>query len=317
MTPSAWVHSAASGLGIGTLPEALMHPLNRALPAPAGDPRYRDATLVADGVPLELSFSETAPAALRLDFEPLAAASSVRERRAWTVRTYARLVASMGAPSDDEAADAASDGDDDRFGAYLGAMVSSAGIEAANLYLPCHAAAGATAVDRIARDVMRAVPALAPRFRRWSTGTPQRRRVYLVATTDLPLRAVADALAAVGLAGRAAELWWMLSAMTGSAPFLPAERAVISVADRGDSCELKIELLARGWPSPGALVDAAMRLLQQRPESVASFHRWRRAISAVCEVQPSDVTAVGLRIFGTEPVQLGVYVAPLRTHDAR
>jgi hypothetical protein len=112
-------------------------------------------------------------------------------------------------------------------------------------------------------------------------------------------------------------LWWMLSAMTGSAPFLPAERAVISVADRGDSCELKIELLARGWPSPGALVDAAMRLLQQRPESVASFHRWRRAISAVCEVQPSDVTAVGLRIFGTEPVQLGVYVAPLRTHDAR
>jgi hypothetical protein len=276
-----------------------------------GSAGYGTNALLPGLTPLEVSFSELTPEALRLDFQPDLGGG----------RSPARLVAALRGTiaehfEEDLAREFASrtrslwaHPGEAGFGAFVGAACDGSGLREAKVYCPLEwvragdelrpLAAAAKAELSGLSDLMRAVGVE-------RGGVVE--RAYLVCRNEIELLSLEPLLQRFGLAHRLPELVVTLLRLTGGSFVLMPGSTVIGLRRRRGGVEVKIELLPHAVPAPDRL-DAVTGLLAERPASQAAFRRWWRALAA--PETHAELGAISVRVTRDHGVRLNVYAHPV------
>jgi hypothetical protein len=310
-TPSEWLSRVAARLGVAEPAAALGPEVARGLPAGAdGWDAPPPNALLPGAVPLEVSFSEAAPAALRFDFEPLGWRPVDGDVRGVATRAVRRAAAERWGPTVGDAfaarAHAAAAVAQGGFGAFAGAVVDRDGLREAKVYYPAAGAPvpGPTApLVAAARSELHGLEGLMHAVAARDAGVAE--RAYLVCRSQLDLLALEPLLARLGLAHRAPELIVVLARVTGGASALAPGSAIIGLRPSRAGTELKVELPLAGLGLERPLATLAS-LLAERPRSHAAFRRWLAAVALPgLGVEPSVVSA---RVTAARGVRLSAYV---------
>jgi len=316
-----WLSGVAARLCVADPAPVLGLLLDRTFGRPRGDRDCAANTLALGAAPLELSFSEREPTALRLDLEPFEPGLSPAERRAETVEvTAATLRSSFGAEAAELFGKASAPwlapaARAERFGAFYGAAFDADGPAEATLYLELPRddgwmppGAGPGLLDTVCAHL----PAAAPLMHAISCNRAGLAELTSFAYLDeLRLLDLAPLFGALGLAHRAPALLDAALALTGGLFALPAGTVVLGLRRTAAGIELKLELLLACLP-----VDAwgaVERLLAARPALTAAFRRWRMAMGEGGKdgcARPGVVNVVSARTGPEGGVELNVYVRP-------
>lgn len=295
--------------------------LERTFGRPRGDPAYAVNTLAPGAVPLELSFSEREPAALRLDVEPFEPWLSPAKRRTETVEVMATTLRScFGKEAAESLARATTPwlvpaAPVQRFGAFYGAAFDPRGLAEATVYLELPRDSGWISPgpgSDLLETVRKHVPAAAPLMHAISYGrTGLAERTSLACLDELRLLDLAPLLGDLGLPHRAPALLDAALALSGGFFTLPAGTVVLGLRTTTAGIEVKLELLVACLPADAW--DAVELLLVARPASAAAFRRWRMAVGEGgqdANARPGTVNVVSARAGPEDGVELNVYVRP-------
>jgi hypothetical protein len=301
-TPSEWLGSAARRLGAADPRRYLGVALAEAFPWQLGAAAYEANSLLPGATPLELSFSEQSPQALRLDFEPRSGS--------WSTPT---LAASFGprlaAEFEARAGSVRTSAPDVGFGVFLGAVFDASSLLEAKVYYPL----GPTGADGEPGSLVAAAKEELPDLAELMHAVAVSRdgiseRVYLVHRNELELLALEPLLARFGPAHRLPELALTLMRLSDGSLVLPPSSLVVGLRARRRSVELKVELMLPGLGLTDAHSTVAA-LLAERPDSRVAFDRWWRALE-VPGTRP-EISVVSARIAAAQGVRLTVYAHPV------
>jgi hypothetical protein len=258
---------------------------------------YPGNALNPGGAPIELSFAEGMPTALRFDLAPEGPDASATQRQESAVRLAdVRPVCLLPwreflAPTN--------------FGGFVSAVISDDGrTVSTKAYLELGRARDA--VTRMPLDLCRglveAVPGLVPHFVALSGRGAADSRVYFECANGLSLPTIVDWAAAHGLMAQALAAAQIACRLTGGGPILPEAGVLCAVRRAPSGCpELKLELTSAALGPDGA--EAIAAVFAERPDTDRAFRAWSAAIG-----QPVTPTVVSVRI-GRDLVQprLNVY----------
>ena len=275
--------------------------------APLGDPGDAANALLPGVAPLEVSFSETMPTALRFDFEPGRRGRLPGFETEALIRCVGRNFGSRRA--DEFAARArtlADQAPDAGFDLFVGAACDAGGLAEAKAYYPLDPASTslvATAKEELPglRELMHSVA-----IRR---GGLVGERVYLVCTTDLELLSLEPLWRRFGLGHRLPELVVWLLRLTGGGFVLPPASCVVGLRRLPDTgVELKIEIFVGRLP-PADDPAAIAALLAERPAGKLAYRRWLDAIAVPHVALKASV--VSGRVTANAPLSISVYAHPV------
>ena len=234
-------------------------------------------TLLPGYLPVESSFSQQTPGALRLDVEVFDPAAAAR-----------RLVAS------DFDATAGATG-------FIGVVIDATGLVEVKLYKP---GGGAD-------PLLTGLP-VRPQMVSHVAGRRQvADRVYHVCTGPVPLRSLVPLLAATGNQHATPAFLAAVAELTG-AMVLPPDAAMVALRPAAGGVEVKVEVLAAACPLPAAELAARIRgLLAATPAAATAYGTWAAAVTGgSAAVLPATVVSVRIAP-GTGP-SLTVYAHPAR-----
>lgn len=267
----------AGALGLPARPpDALLTVLDQTFGRPVHDPGYPSNALCPGGWPVEVSFAEADPGALRVDLQPgdpaLLAANRAALALRWadvssrTVDPWRDLLGATG------------------FGGFVGLAAPAQGPVRAKAYLELDHGADLGAVPpplrAHARRLASVVPGLSPHL--IALGDPRGDRLYLEAGQGIALLDLFDWAPNAATTARLPAFVETVRRLTGGLLVLPPSSALLSlrrVPGPADAVELKVELTRQTLTSDAA--DVVERLLVDRPPSQAHYRRWRAALPAV------------------------------------
>jgi hypothetical protein len=312
----AWLSRIANRLHVADPAMPLGPVLDATFDRPPGDPGYPANELAPGAAPLELSFSEREPAALRLDAELFGPRRSPAHRRERTVATVSAIARrAFDAANADRFESAVRPwlrSTPSRFGAFFGAALDASGLVEATVYLelprddvsmlPETGGAPFGAVREVisagVRPLMHAVSVS-------RAGVTE--RLSLICLESLPLLQLERLLASASLADRFHALLDDARPLTGRRLVVPPGGAILGLRKQPDGLEIKLELLVANWPVDA--LGAVTRLLAARPASSGAFLRWRRALAGAA--YPGPVNVVSVRLGPRYGPQINVYIRPL------
>lgn len=297
--------------------------LDRTFSLPMGDPRYGENWLSPGNMPLEHSFSEVTPHALRLAMEPLGPDASPSARRQEASREMRRLINQQyGAHAlhwFDERSERWRGGAVDggaRFGAWFGASYDNAGLQEAKVYYelrPEDLEALSPNLQHAAKISMSLLPGLVPVFT--SIGCSRRRgaqRVYFFHRGALRLLDLQPLMNRLGMGHQHASLLASLGLILGGRFTLPDGSVILSLRDTERGMEMKLEILLPAFPDPPRQMHGLIQmLLAQRPHSQRALSHWMRAMTPDACNTPGDISVVGVRVTPNMPSRLTVYFRPV------
>jgi hypothetical protein len=312
----AWLSRIANRLHVADPAMPLGAVLDATFDRPPGDPGYPANALAPGAAPLELSFSEREPAALRLDaelFGPRCAPAHRRERTVATVSAIARRAfGAASAHGFDSAVRPWLRSTPSRFGAFFGTALDASGLVEATVYLELPRddvsmlPEPASAPFGPAREVISA--GVRPLMHAVSVGRAGvTERLSLVCLESLHLLDLESLLASARLADRLHALLDAARPLTGRRLVVPPGGAILGFRQQPDGLEVKLELLVAGWPVDA--LGAVTRLLAARAASSGAFLRWRRALAG--SAYPGPVNVVSVRLGPGYGPQITVYIRPL------
>jgi hypothetical protein len=255
--------------------------------APFGHPldvrRYLVNSLNPGGFPLEVSFAEAEPSALRLDVQPFdlspadgaATALQLAGVQAAEVAQWRSVIRPR------------------HFGGFVG-VAASIGRSVMKAYLELDRDA---ATDELTHPVRRHAQRLAG-YIPWlrphlvALGDPAGARLYFEAEAGVALLDLFDWAPTAAMMAQVPAVIDAARQLTGGSLVLPPRSALLSlrpVAGDPDGVELKVELTRQALVADAA--DVVERLLIDRPVAQAMFRCWRAALSPV-----SELSVVSLRI---------------------
>ncbi|MET7878306.1 hypothetical protein [Micromonospora profundi] len=265
-----------------------------AFPRPLGDAAYRTNALNPGGTPVEVSFSEQTPLALRFDLVRGHPDTALADRRADALRladvpvSTARRWAPYFA--------------DDRFGGFVSAVIGADGT-AAKAYLEVRRSRDVLAAlgsrQGLHESLLDAVPGLEPHFvaldgARFAANP----RMYYECRNGIALSTLVDWAAGHGLTRHALAAAHVARRLTGRL-ILPEAGVLLALDTTSDSVELKLELT--GGVLDGDPLAAIRAVLVERPHAERAFRDWCDAVD-----QPVRPTMVSVRICADGPL-LSVY----------
>ncbi|WP_158619437.1 hypothetical protein [Corallococcus sp. AB011P] len=311
---------AAHRLGARAPSAYLGELFERTFALPAGDPRYSGNALVPGALPLEVSFSESAPHQLRLDAEPFGLLLAPRERLAH-VEQALRAQAQQAFPHALATAfDAASEQwrghvqeEAARFGAFFGAAIDATGLAEIKLYretgpfesLPSRVREEASRVSAL-------LPGVEPHLHSTALGREGvAERLYLLCRQGLRLRGLEGLAAEAGITGSLPAFLQTVTLLTEGRLVLPPDSAIIGVRRKPAGWELKLELLPGALaPSPAARHAAVEQVLAGRPDAWRAFRRWMEAVRPEATSSHGEIAVVSVRVAPGTPPLLNVYLCP-------
>jgi hypothetical protein len=269
-----------------------------AFPLRLDDPLYRRNPLNPGGLPIEVSFCEDRPRALRCDLAPGGPHATASQRQAAAVaaisaeqlRVWQPVLAS------------------ERFGGFISAEIPDDAMPVSyKAYLELargtdiDAEIDTIGADQPWRSLTHHLPGIKPQFVALSSsGAPA--RLYFECTAGLALPAVVDWAGRLGLTGQAVAAAHVVRRLTDGRVILPDTGLLCAVGHTpSGSIELKLELTQ---PVLGdKVLEAICAVLMARPRSEAAFGRWCHAVGA--PIRPT-VISVRIRADHLEP-HLNVY----------
>jgi hypothetical protein len=326
--PLAWLQRCAGRLGLPAIAGVVADDLMESLPLAFLDAQYFSNSLVPGSAPVEVSFAETQPRALRVDLEPFCFGISPAERRQRAAAIAARWLVGLLPPDLNREYEKRltslcnlSIGQSARFGAFLGATFDACGIAEVKVYSEWNSGLPDGLPERLAetaRTALATVPGLMPHFSSLSCGragcVP---RLYFLCREEVPLLALYNVLETAGLSHRLAELACLMLPLAGVTTILPAGAGVLSFREVAGVLDCKLEILARALPiSVGIFAESVRRSLAQRPEIRTALQHWWHAVGGI-NVWPEEFNAVGFRLSSTTPAQFGAYLSPERISKSR
>jgi len=311
----------ARRLGVA-YPAPLLGPLlKRTFGRPQGDPAYAMNTLAPGAVPLELSFSERDPAALRLDVEPFERLLSPMKRRAETVEvTAATLRSCFGAEAAESLTRATAPWmvpgvHVQRFGAFYGAAFDPRGLAESTIYLELPRDSGWVlpgSGSDLLKTVRKHLPSAALLMHAISYGwTGLAERTSLVCLDELRLLDLALLLGDSGPPHRVPVLLDTALALSRGFFVLPAGTVVLGLRASAAGIEVKLELLVAYQPTD--VRDVVEQPLTARPDSAAAFQRWLMVVGEGGQdatTRLGTINVVSARVGPEDGVKLNGYVRP-------
>jgi hypothetical protein len=308
----------AAPLGAADPAGVLTQALERSFDRPLDDESYGRNALQPGALPIEWSFSEAAPAALRVDFEPGGRDVSPADRQVEALKLARTAIGSGGRGAHvvhferachcgrQHALNAL------RFGAFIGLAIGPAGLSDAKIYYEA-GAWNPEAMRPSLRDAIAlacaAIPGLTPLLYSVSW-TPRgvAERAYMVCRDDVWLLDIGDALNALGLGHRAPDLISTACTLREGAFVLPPNATVLSLREIPGGFEVKLEIVAGSQHSrQDALRYHIRSLLRQRPESLRAWDRWLEAIASDGSSDPA-ISVSSISVTPHVSSRLSVYV---------
>lgn len=302
--------------------------LSAALPLNLQDTRYFRNTLAPGSAPVEVSFADMQPQALRVDLEPWCLDLTPAQRRQRAATMAVRWVAEFFSPALGREYQQCLDSfcrlsieQSATFGAYLGATFEGCGLAEVKIYSEWNGALPDALPDRLvatARTAMATVPGLTPHFASFSCGrSGYIPRLYSLCREDFPLLALRDVLETAGLSHKLAELASLILPLAGVGAVVPAGAGVLSFREVAGVLDCKFEILSRALPIPSRIfAQSVRRTLAQRPETCTAFRHWWTAMEGT-ELWPVEFNAAGFRLSSAAPAQFGAYLSPGRISKSR
>lgn len=298
----ARVTTAALGLGVSDPMQGKMCDLiQRTFARPAGDPAYRTNRLQPGALPLEWSFSEVDPDALRIELQPFDPELVPEEPLRRASMALLHLTEDHGGKA--LAAEFASiERSHLAFGAFFGLVHRPFRAPEYKIYIELGPE------DRAERcSDLQMIAGLTPHFRSVAVGAGKMdERIYYLCGDGLRVLNLEALCAALGMPHRFPALLVTMLELTGGEFYLPPRSVLLGLRRTSQETELKVELVSGSAVDPDGLFDRIVRLLQ--PSTVAPFRRW---VGIVCPKRPSalPVSVVSVKISAAQPAHLSVYAA--------
>lgn len=296
--------------------------LDDAFRLPLGDPRYGNNALLPGSMPIELSFTETQPGALRFDMELGGPDVSPQTRRDTTSRGMRRVVhQALGQQAlrwFDQRSEPFRTGNMDgnaNFGAFFGASFDDGGLDTAKVYYELSDRGVADLPPNLQHAVRTAVamlPGLQPLFTSIGCGRQRgSQRVYLFQPGELRLLDLEPLLNRLGIGHQLPSLLTALGIVTGGRFVLPAGSTVLGLKDTPQGMELKLDLLIPATPDPPREMHGLIQMhMADRPESQRALRSWIQALTPDDADSPGEISVVGAKIGPAMPARLSVYLRP-------
>jgi len=275
---------------------------------PARDPAYRTNQLQPGALPLEWSFSEGEPDALRIELQPFDPEMRSQDRLQYAIEELFSLVTLYyGKELATQFEKTVTRGviaplERMNFGAFLGLVLKPNVVPKLKIYVE---------VDPESRsgswDVVSSLTGVVPHFRSVAIGEfGIAERFYYLCTEVFRLLDLEALCNALGMPHHFPRLLMTLLDLTEGEFYLLPRSVLVGIRTGLQGPELKIELVSTLAMSPDGLKERIERRL--RPDSIKPFRRWSRV---VCPRSPSalPISMVSVKISANKPARLNLYVA--------
>jgi hypothetical protein len=314
--------TAARRLGVKNPASVIGGLLDRSFELPLGDPRYGNNELTPGYFPLEHSFTEVQPSALRLDLSPLGPQASAHARAQEASREMRRLVhESYGDPAlrwFDERSEpwrGSTIHGDARFGAWFGLATDAAGLQEAKVYYeikPGDVGALPSNLQYAVRIATEVLPGLVPIFTSIACGRKRgAQRVYFFHRGDLRLLELEPLLNRLGVGQHLPGLLAAVGVALGGRFILPEGSVILGLRDTQKGLELKLDVLVGAIPDPPPQMYQLINMvLGERPQAQADLRRWALAMTPDDEPGPGRISVVSFRVQPQLGARCSIYLRP-------
>lgn len=323
------LRAAAAALGTVDPVDHVAGLIHRTFERPWDDAAYGRNTLTPGAAPLEPSFSEREPGALRFVLEPLGPDQSAAARRDEATREMRRLVGTNFGPgalrwfdraSEGFRASAGAAGLD--YGAWFGSAFDADGVSASKVYYELHPdtlGALGDRVGRLAEAITRRLPGARPGFLsvtcRRERGS---QRVTFVPSTAMQVKDLEPLLAELGLAHQLPGLMQAVGVALGGRFELPPGSCLVGIGDSPDGPELKLEIALGMLPDlPRNFLDLIILGLQERPRHLQALARWMQAFTPEDAEWPGNFSVLSIRTTAHSAPRLSLYLRPVELEVGR
>ena len=303
--------------------------INRTFDRPVDDEEYAYNTLTPGAAPLEPSFSEREPSALRFVLEPLGPGHSPGSKRDEATREQRRLVGGVfgnealrwfDGVSEEHRSQAGTSRLD--YGAWFGTAYDHDGLRSSKVYYelgPGWAGALWPRLSELARIVAQLVPGLQPAFVTISCSREQgMQRVTFVPSTTLWLKQLEPAMRELGLAHQLPGLMHIVGLTLGGRFDLPPGACLLGIGQAHDGPELKLEVALGMIPDlPVNFLDLVVMGLSERPRHLQALAQWMRAFTPDDGEWPGNFSVMSVRTSPRSPARLSFYLRPVELEVAR
>jgi hypothetical protein len=272
------IEAVARGFGITDFLQGELGSLfDQTFAHPVSNAKYPSKRLQPGALPLEWSFSEAEPDALRIELQPFDPALPGEERLWRTAEVLTRAIEEFYGKALSEQFDAivrstATAQAKLNFGAFVGLVQRPHGNCEVKIYLECNPEAPALLSDDLSK-VAGAVPHFIS-VACCAGGISQ--RTYYLCRDGLHAFDLEAVCAALGMAHRFPALLMAILELSEGQFHFPPDSVLLGIRRRGQESELKVELLCGMAMSSDGVPSRVERLLQSK--SIDPFRRWAAMI---------------------------------------
>jgi len=297
--------------------------LERSFALPQGDPRYANNALTPGAAPIEPSYSEVQPGALRFNLQPLGPEASGVDRRDDATREMRRLVnAFMGREAlrwFDESSEpwrGFGTGSNLTYGAFFGSSYDQDGLCGSKVYYesdPGKVSSLPGGLFRVVSTALTVMPQLRPLF---TTIAAMRdfcgQRLTFAHAQPLRLTDLQPLLDALGLGHRMPGILQILGLVLGGRFDLPANSTLIGVGSAPDGPEIEVYVLLGMIPDlPPQFLSLLTLGLSERPRELSALERWMNAFTPEDNVWPGRFSILSVRTNTSMPPRVSLYLRPV------
>jgi hypothetical protein len=305
--------------------------LDKTFSLPAGDPRYAKNCLTPGAAPLEPSFSELEPRALRFTLEPLGPAAGPVDRRDEATREMRRLVRDFFGRDalhwfDESSEEWRDSGPGSRlqYGAFFGSAYDQDGLATSKVFYetsPDEVATLPLPLFRVVTAALRTMPNLVPLF---TTITCRRehgsQRMTFLHRGGLRLADLGPLLDLLGLSGQLAGIMQTFGLALGGRFELPDKSVLLALEQGHEGPELEIYVLLGMIPDlPQNFLDLLAMGLSERPRELDAMLRWLAAFTPESGDWPGNFSVLSVKTSRTGAPRVSLYLRPVEfeiSHDA-
>ena len=282
--------------------------------------------LVPDSLPIEVSFSESAPETIRFDWEPFETSLSPEKRLEQSTTEISRLIEQYLSYDVRTSFEHVSnswrsqvDSAFHKFGAFLGAAIDSKGIKELKIYYECNGEFPCSSLiedqDSVIDVLKRSLPHCQPHGVSLACNNREfRSRHYFLHYSALDITSLQPVFQALELDQLFPASVAQIHALFGQVSFIPYP-TVLGLSPGCDGYELKLEwLLPRSTDINQYFFNRLHHIFWEKPDTSQAFSRWIHGLTNEGAERIGQINAVGFRVNKTTSPRFTVYVSPVPSY---
>lgn len=298
--------------------------LERSFSLPPGDPRYANNALTPGAAPIEPSYSELQPSALRFNLQPLGPEASAVDRRDEATREMRRLVSTFIGREALRWFDERSEpwrgfgtGSNLTYGAFFGSSYDQNGLSGSKVYYESGPGQQIESLTMSLFGVVSTALSVMPQLRPLFTTIAAHRdlgsqRLTFAHAQPLRIADLQPLLDALGLGHRMPGILQILGLALGGRFDLPANSTLIGIGQAPDGPEIEIYILLGMIPDlPNQFLSLLTLGLSERPRELTALERWMSAFTPEDDVWPGRFSILSVRTGASLQPRVSLYLRPV------